>query len=221
MVEYDTATVDLLRALKESEAAAAPAAPGQPAPAPTPGPAAAAETAAPKVDAALLDSAHAGYTRAYGLAESHRQKSEAALALGNVEAQQNKLDDAIRSFRLALKEDVRNARARANLRRALLAKQEQQKQEQQKQQKEDGGDEQKNDEKKNDEKKNSGQEGADKKDESAQDGAQPADAQQGKTPQQKRAEALRLLDALRTREKPLSPLEMRGQGPKRTKEKDW
>ena len=224
IVEYDVGQALTAQALASA------------APAPAPADAAAPDHAAapPKLDDSMVADAQAAFGRARALAHDPRVKAEAALAGGNLAAVAGKVDDAITQFRQALRDDPSNERARKNLRRALEAKKQQQEQEQQQQQP-DGdknddqkNDDQKNDDQKNDDQKNSDQKNSDQNDDHKQD-QQQRDQQQQPEPStrddkkaQKKEAARRMLDALRARERPLTPLELRGAKPVRAKEgKDW
>lgn len=236
IVEYDVGQAMVARAL--ASAAATPPDPNAPD----------GHAAAPTLDKTMVDDAQAAFTRARGLALDPRLKAEAALAGGNLAAFAGDADQAIAQYRQALRDDPTNERARKNLRRALEAKKQQpppQDQGGQDDKKDDKKDENK-DENKDDKKdpKDGDQQGDQKQDqddpkgddqreppagpkpgEGDKDGdkkeAPPPTAAEGKKDPKKEA-ARRLLDALRARERPLTPLEMRGAKPVRPKEgKDW
>ncbi len=222
IVEYDVGQALAALALASAQQAAPPAA----APATAPGAGAPDQAAPPQLDKTKVDDAQAAFSRARGLAHDPRVKAEAALAAGNLAAFAGDVDNAIAQYRQALKDDATNERAKKNLRRTLEAK----KQQQQQQQPQDG--DKKNDDKKNDDKKNDDKKNDDKKNDDKKNGDQQQQDQQKQqqqdpgSPEAKKAEkkeaARRLLDALRARERPLTPLEMRGAKPVRAKEgKDW
>lgn len=222
IVEYDVGQALALQALA-SASPAPPSASGDPA----------APAAQPQLDKSAVADAQAAFGRARSLAHDPRVKAEAALAAGNLAAMAGNVDDAIAQFRQALTDDPANQRAKKNLRRALEAKKQQQQQQQRggdqnqdDQNKQDQrndeqqGDQQQGDKKQNDQKKDDQDQGQAPKPEQ-QPQPQPGDEPDDKKAQKKEA-ARRLLDALRARERPLTPLEMRGAKPVRAKEgKDW
>lgn len=235
IVEFDVAQILVARARSDAQ---------QEAPDPKAGPPAAPQ--APK-----LDDARSGFERAAGLAHDPRLISEAQLAAGNAALEMGKLEDAISSLRRSLVADRNNVRARRNLQRALELKQQQppppdsgggkddedkkkedEKKDGEKGDPKDGDQQQKGDE----EKKSEGEQK--KEDEQKKEEEQPADAKDGekkdeKKEEQKKAEAQkkkptskeeakRVLQGIRSRERPLTPLEMRGEDRQRPKEgKDW
>ncbi|MBI1945375.1 MAG: hypothetical protein HYS27_06750 [Deltaproteobacteria bacterium] len=230
IVEYDVGQALAAQALATAQQQA-PAAPSGGAPDP------ATAAAPPQLDPSAVADAQAAFGRARALAHDPRVKAEAALAGGNLAAMAGDVDEALRQFRQALKDDPMNERAKKNLRRALEAKKQQQQQQQQpneqnkddqQQDEQNRDDQQKNEQNKDEQKKDDEQ----KKNEQNKDDQQksPEDKQQpqpqGAEPDDKKAQkkdaARRLLDALRARERPLTPLEMRGAKPVRAKEgKDW
>jgi tetratricopeptide (TPR) repeat protein len=235
IVEYDVGSAQLDRAVASAENA-------QPA---SPGAAAAQNGAnAPKIDKSALDDAKASFERAFGLAKDPRIKSEAALAAGNAAARGNDVDEAIAQYRKAVVADPTNARAKTNLRRVLDAKRAQPPPPPQKN---DNNDDKKKNDDKNDAKKDGDKkdqkkdgdkndqqkkDGDDKKDQQQQQQQQNEKKDQQPSPQdqspeaqkqRKKDAAKRLLDAMRARERPLTPLEQRGQErQQRAKDgKDW
>ena len=196
IVEYDVGQALVAQAMAAAAPPPAPAGPASPDHA----------AAAPKLDESMVADAQAAFGRARALAHDPRVKGEAALAGGNLAAVAGKVDDAITQFRQALRDDPTNVRAKKNLRRALEAKKQQQEQQQQNQ---EGDKDQKNEDQKNEDKKN--------EDKPQQQPSPPDDKKA-----QKKETARRMLDALRARERPLTPLELRGAKPVRAKEgKDW
>ncbi|MCC7072402.1 MAG: hypothetical protein IT383_13825 [Deltaproteobacteria bacterium] len=230
-----TATTPNQRAIVEYDVGQALAAQAMAAAAPPPAPAGPASpdhaAAAPKLDESMVADAQAAFGRARALAHDPRVKGEAALAGGNLAAVAGKVDDAITQFRQALRDDPTNVRAKKNLRRALEAKKQQQEQQQQNQEgdKDQKNEDQKNEDKKNEDKKNEDQENEDKKNEDKKNEDKKNEDQPQQQPSppddkkaQKKETARRMLDALRARERPLTPLELRGAKPVRAKEgKDW
>lgn len=243
IIEYDVGAALLARAaLTPSPAGGAPSTHADPAPAPPDGAEAGPDTAA-------LDDARAAFERAYGIARDRRLKSEAALASGNAAALANKLDDAIAQYRKAVVADPSNARAKTNLQRALAAKRaqpppppdqgdqsddekkgEDQGDKNQGDEKKPGdkGDDTKPDDKKGDDGKPDDKKGDDKPDDKGDDKKgddKKGDQQSGPAQKKKlkKDEARRLLEMMRARERPLTPMEMRGeqkaQAPKQGK--DW
>jgi tetratricopeptide (TPR) repeat protein len=207
VVEYNAGQALLLQAM--TAAAAQPASPG-------------AEPAAPPPPPDVGD-ALSSFERAASLGKTPAFVSEARLAAGNAALVGNKLDDAIAQLRKALVGDPRNERARHNLQRALELKQQQPPQE-------NKGDGDKNDEQKSDKDDKSDEQKSDKgdqkSDEQKPDEQKPDGAPGEPKPTPKkptsREEARRLLEGVRSREKPLSPIEMRG-AERRPAEngKDW
>ena len=232
IVEYDVGQILVARARSDALAAHEAASPdAQVAPA-AQGQAPAAKTP-PK-----LEDARSGFERAAGLARDPRLISEAQLAAGNASLEMGKLEDAISSLRRALVADRNNLRARRNLQRALELKQQQPPEQNQ-------GDDDKQDDKNNDDKKDGEQgdpqagdqqqpgdepeksAGDEKKDEQKDEKKDEKKDQQQPAPEAKKKptskeEAKRILQGIRSRERPLTPMEMRGSEKQRPKEgKDW
>ena len=238
IVEYDVGHILVARARADAQAAQQAAAPSttepnQPPAAPQP----------PK-----LDDARAGFERAAGLAHDPRLISEAQLAAGNAALEMGKLEDAISSLRRALIADRNNVRARRNLQRALELKQ-QQPPPPESGDGEDSDDKKDSDEQKDGEegdqkkegdqpKKDAGKDEGDKKEDESKsdkdgDEQKPGDdqkkdekkaepAQQPKKKPTSKEEAKRVLQGIRSRERPLAPLEMRGDERQRPRDgKDW
>ena len=234
IVEYDVGQALVAQAL--ASAPTPPADPGAaPTGAPSDGPA-----APPQLDKSLVDDAQAAFARARGLAHDGRLKAEAALAAGNLAAIAGEVDEAIAQYRQALRDDPTHLRAKKNLRRALEAKKQEPPQDQDgEKQPNDDKDQDQKDDKKDGDKNEQDQKDGDKEEKDEQDKKDgdkdepdPKDSDKKDpepapgTPEAKKAQkkeaARRLLDALRARERPLTPLEMRGAKPVRAKEgKDW
>jgi Ca-activated chloride channel homolog len=159
------------------------------------------------------------------------------------EAAKQRLDDAVAATRDALRADPQNDRARRNLQRLL---QQQQQQEQDKQDPKEGGEGEgkpeeeqpsesqenskeakENESKDKQENREKKEEQGKQKEESPQDEKPPSDPQKAVPapgdPTDKAADSdEQLLEAIRSREKPLAPYQMRGQQRTRAKNgKDW
>jgi tetratricopeptide (TPR) repeat protein len=211
IVEYDVGAALLVRAVASKNTPAPAGAPSAHATGQA-GAHTAADGAPPAESAPPdTDDARAAFERAYGIAGDQRLKSEAALAAGNAAAFGGKLDDAIEQYRKAVVADATNARAKLNLRRALEAKRAQPPPPPH-----EGDDDKEGDDKK-DEPKPDEEKGDDKKDE-----PKPAAGENNKR-KLKKEEARRLLEMMRARERPLTPMEMRGQEQAQTPKqgKDW
>lgn len=202
----------------------------------------------PPPEAPKLDDALAAFDRAAAVARHPRLVSEARLAAGNASLEMQKLDDAIAHYRKALVADRDNERARRNLQRALELKQQQpppqdsgggenDDDDQKKPDDKDGeqgdqqkpGDEQQKDPKSGDQPKDGDEQGEEPKGGKADDEKKNDDEQKQEQPAQptkkkptSKEEAKRLLQGVRSRERPLTPMEMRGADKMRPKEgKDW
>ena len=223
VVEYDVAQALTVRAMAAAKASAAPPA------AATPGAGPEAATPPPPPD---VDDALAAFERAATLARDQRLSSEARLGGGNAALVGGKLDDAIGLLRKALVADPGNERARRNLQRALTMKQQQpppppkdgDKGDKQDGDKQDGDKQDKQD----GDKQDGDKQDADKQDADKQDGDKPGEekapgkAEPVKPKPTTKQEAERQLKGIRSRERPLSPFEMRGterQAP--SAGKDW
>ncbi len=231
IVEYDVGAALLARAALAAAPDPAASTPGAP---------------APKLDAVALDDAIAVFERAYGIAKDRRLKSEAALATGNAAAFASKLDDAIAHYRQAVVADPTNARAKTNLKRTLDAKRaqpppppEQDGDSDDDKKPKDGEDEKPkdgDDKKPKDGEDEKPKDGDDKKPKDGEDEKEPKDpkgepqqpedskeegAQQDK--KLKKEQARRLLEMMRARERPLTPLQMRGEAKAQPAKqgKDW
>jgi Ca-activated chloride channel family protein len=145
-------------------------------------------------------------------------KANAFRSLGNALSKQDKYKEAVAAYRRALALRPDDKASKWNLEIALRKQKEEEEKKKKDEDKKDDKDKQdKKDQDKQDDKDKQKQGDKDKQ----QEQPQPQQGQDKK--KQKKDEAKRLLDALRARERPMTPMEMRGQQKQQSPKagKDW